>query len=98
MSEYVIEIIRGRDRVFLSRKESGRANVTPQERNAVTFTSPTDAKTVIDALMEKSPADIRKLVKVDAGWEQPIQLLARKRLGSSHMTTNARLYLFKEAA
>lgn len=98
MSEYVIEIIRGRDHVYLSRKESGRASISPQERNAVTFTCANDAKVVIDALMDKPPADIRKLVKVDDTWQQPIRLLARKRLGNSHMTTNYRLYLFKELA
>jgi len=98
MSEYVIEIIRGRDHVYLSRKESGKATVAPQERNAITFESPAAAKLVIDALMEKESTDMRKLLKVEENWERPVQLLARKRLGSSHMTTNARMYLFKEAA
>ncbi|MNK81170.1 hypothetical protein D3C87_1009100 [compost metagenome] len=98
MSEYVIEIIRGRDHVFLSRKESGKATVAPQERNAITFESPAAAKQVIDALMEKQSTDMRKLLKVEEDWNRPVQLLARKRLGNSHMTTNARMYLFKEAA
>jgi hypothetical protein len=98
MSEYVIEIIRGRDHIYLSRKESGKANVTPQERNAITFESSTAAKLVIDALMEKPTSDMRKLLKVQEDWNRPVQLLARKRLGNSHMTTNARMYLFKEAA
>lgn len=98
MSEYVIEIIRGRDHVYLARKESGKATVAPQERNAVTFDSPAAAKQVIDALMDKESTDMRKLLKVEEDWHRPVQLLARKRLGSSHMTTSARLYLFKEAA
>jgi hypothetical protein len=98
MSEYVIEIIRGKDRVYLSSKEAGRVHVTPQERNAITFNSCNDAKIVIDSLMEKPPAYMRKLLKVTEAWERPVHLLARKRLGSSHMTTGARLYQFKEAA
>jgi hypothetical protein len=94
MSEYVLEIIRGKDHMYLSHKESGRIKVTPQERNATTYLSCADAKQVIDTLMDLPMADMRKLLKVDEQWQRSVHLLARKRLGSTNTTVNSRLYQF----
>jgi hypothetical protein len=98
MSEYVLEIVRGKDHMYLGRKESGRIKVTPQERNAITFNTCTEAKQVIDSLMGMPVADMRKLLKVDEQWERSVHLLARKRLGSANTTVNSRLYQFTEKA
>jgi hypothetical protein len=95
MSEYVLEIIRGGDHVYLTRKDSGRSTVTPQERNAVTFNSCADAKQVIDDLMGMPMNEMRKLLKVSDTWVRPVRIMSRKRLNASP-SANSRLYQFKE--
>ncbi|QBJ02881.1 hypothetical protein MZD04_gp355 [Pseudomonas phage Psa21] len=99
MTGYVIEIMRGEDRVYLCQDLKKKPLVDPKERNALVFHSFADGKTALNAFLALKPNYVRHLIKVDDKYKRPLHVFLRRTGEKEGLFTSAsisKIYDFVE--
>jgi len=110
MSKYIFEVRKGDSKLFITAEKQPestlfkpvvKAGLCSQERNALVIDTYKEARGFLASMMELSPAAMRKLLKVDKDFDQPVRIFIRRQddnNGLIQTATSQRTYLFKEAA
>ncbi|WDS62088.1 hypothetical protein [Pseudomonas phage D6] len=111
MTQYIFEVRHGDTKQFVTatkipteslfEKGKAKAGLDPKERNAFVVDSYKEARGLLDSMMQLSPAGMRRLLKVDKDFEEPVRVFIRRQDGNNGLiqtATSQRTYTFKEAA
>lgn len=111
MSKYIFEVRHGDCRLFVTatpaptnnlfEKGKAKAGLDPKERNAFAVDTYKEARDFLGSMMRLSPTAMRRLLKVDKDFDQPVRMFIRRQDGNNGLiqtATSQRTYQFKEAA